>query len=482
MLTVVYPHQCALGGDLFAVVAMPDGRVLSVNGSGAAPAHIDVAAIRSRFSEMPDFGTLPVTVPGLVAGWQSLHALGAKLSVSALLSDAIQAATAGVPVSRSLEEGIRRREVVMRRDPGLSATFFAGGRPLAQGDTLRQKPLAVTLTKLADRGLHEFYSGPLASDLVDALRRMGSAMTLDDFAQHATRVEPALSRQLFGLEFHTSPPNSQGFVLLEALAALQTFQIALQPEIAGSNQLLRALLLSIEDRESYLGDPAQLAVSLDALLDPARLRARLEQLQAPPFTRPREVPAHGDTVAVCALDRSGMAVSLIQSVFQLFGCGILDQATGVIFHNRGRGFSLRPGAPNELRPGTRPAHTLSPLIVRNQGRVRAVLGCMGGRAQPQILAQLLPSVLDPDRSLAQTLRAPRWVVGSRDIDFPVPTIALEADAPTMWSESLRAPGHDQQRIPAQSELVGHAHVIRVDPSGALDAASDPRSDGEAIVC
>jgi gamma-glutamyltranspeptidase/glutathione hydrolase len=481
MLTVVYPHQCALGGDLFAVVTLPEGRVLSVNGSGAAPARLDVEAIREQFSDMPDVGVVPVTVPGLVAGWQSLHALGARLDLPTLLAGAIGAAADGVAVSRSLEEGIRRREAVMRRDSGLSAIFFVNGRPLARGDMLFQPELAATLRTLARRGLQEFYTGTVARDLVGFLRSRGSALMRHDFARHATRVEAALSLQLPGLELCTSPPNSQGFVLLEAVRALEALGVPLHGAIAGSRSLLRALLVAIEDRERYLGDPDKQPVPLDELFDAQRLRARFEQQETPPAAA-RDVPAHGDTVAVCALDDSGMAVSLIQSVFQLFGCGILDPASGIIFHNRGRGFTLRRGAPNELQAGTRPAHTLTPLIVRSDGKVRAVLGCMGGRAQPQILAQLLPAVLEPARSLEQTLRAPRWVVGSRDIDFESPTIALEDDAPHEWTQILRAPGYEQQRIPALSELVGHAHVIRVGASGAFDAASDPRSDGEAIAC
>jgi gamma-glutamyltranspeptidase/glutathione hydrolase len=482
MLTVVYPHQCALGGDLFAVAALPDGRSRSINGSGAAAAQLNVEALRSTFDEMPDSGPVPITIPGVVGGWQALHDLGASLDLARLLAPAIEAARDGVPVSRSLEEGILKRENVLRRDPGLLGKFFVDGKPIARGATLRQPELASTLERLAASGLQDFYSGAVASELVTALRRLGSALAMSDFRDHATRVESTLSLSLHGLELETSPPNSQGFVLLEALAGVRALGIELTPSIRGTAGLLRALLLAIGDRERYLGDPVRRPVPLDSLLDIERLRERLSATR--PGSDPiavRPVPGHGDTVAISALDSSGLAVSLIQSVFQLFGCGILEPATGIIFHNRGRGFSLRPGAPNELMPCTRPAHTLTPLIVRRAGRVCAVLGCMGGRAQPQILAQLLPGVLDPTTALNSTLAAPRWVVGSKDIDFAAPTVAIESNAPADWDLSLRAAGYDLERIPALSELVGHAQAIRVRHDGALEAASDPRSDGEAIV-
>lgn len=482
VLTVVYPHQCALGGDLFALVALPDGQCRSVNGSGAAPAGMRIEELRTQHEDMPDSGPIPITVPGIVHGWQAIHGLGASLSFARLLAPAIAAARDGVPVSGSLERGIQHRLAVVARDPGLSARFLADGKPLRRGMSLRQPELSVTLERLADAGPADFYSGSLAAMLVGGLRRLGSVLSESDLAGHRTQLEAPLTLALGEFELQTSPPNSQGFVLLEALAALQAVGESWETMTPGSRQLLLALLTAIADRDRYLGDPRRAPVPLDRLMQASALRERLRALERGATSgSPGKPPAHGDTVAVCALDGNGTAVSLIQSVFQLFGCGILEPRTGVIFHNRGRGFSLRRGAANELLPGTRPAHTLMPLIVRRAGRVRAALGCMGGRAQPQILAQLLPAALKEREPLAAALRRPRWVVGGRDIDCARPTVAIEADAPAEWDESLRAAGYDLKRIPALNELVGHAQAVRLRDDGRLEGASDPRSDGEAAV-
>jgi len=477
VLTVVYPHQCALGGDLFAVVGLAGADSKSINGSGAAAAALDVQDIRTRFTAMPDSGPVPVTVPGLVGGWQAIYSLGARLSWARLLAPAIHAAREGMPVSRSLENGLQRRKDLLLRDQGMRARFFVDGAPLRQGDVLRQPELAATLQRLAGAGLRDFYEGQLANQLIEGLRALGSPLAEADFASHRTETTNALRLEFGELAFETSPPNSQGFVLLEALAALGTS--ALQRE-TDPGRVLRALLMAIEDREKYLGDPLRSPVPLERLLDSTTLEQRMRSRQVS-SSRQESPPAHGDTVAVCSLDQDGVGVSLIQSVFQLFGSGILEPRTGVIFHNRGRGFSLNPGAPNALAPLTRPAHTLMPLFVRRGRKLEAVMGTMGGRAQPQILAQLLGGVLDRQTPLATTLRAPRWVAGSLDIDFPEPTIAVEADAPAAFSEALKAPGFNQQRIAPLSEIVGHAQVIRVTGESQLEAASDPRSDGEAVV-
>lgn len=477
MLTVVYSHQCALGGDLFAVVGLAQGESKSVNGSGASAAALNVEDIRSRFTAMPDSGPVPVTVPGLVGGWQAIHSLGARLPWARLLAPAVRAAREGVPVSRSLENGLQKRKDLLLRDPGMRARFFVEGAPLRQGDALRQPELAATLQCLAKAGLRDFYTGQVARQLVEGLHALGSPLGEVDFASHRTGITDPLRLELGEFALETSPPNSQGFVLLEALAALGA--AGLRGEV-DPGRVLRALLIAIEDREKYLGDPQRSPVPLERLFDSKTLQQRMRS-QEISSSRRENPPAHGDTVAVCSLDNDGVGVSLIQSVFQLFGSGILEPHTGVIFHNRGRGFSLNPGAPNALAPLTRPAHTLMPLLVRRGRQLEAVMGTMGGRAQPQILAQLLGGVLDRQTPLATTLRAPRWVAGSLDIDFPEPTIAVESDAPGAFADALKAPGFNQQRIPPLSEIVGHAQVIRVADEAQLEAASDPRSDGEAVV-
>ena len=484
MLTVVYPHQCAIGGDLMALLDDGAGMLCCVNGSGAAAARASSSVLRSRYSEMPDSGPDSITVPGLVAGWQSLHGLGARLSVARLLDPAIAAASDGVAVSTSLAAGIRYRGARLLERPAIGALFMPDGVPLAQGALLRQPQLARTLRSLAADGLGAFYTGAIGACLVSGLGRLGSCLTAADFAAHRSELSTPLRLEHRGAQIHTSPPNSQGFALLEAITALDALGIAIEPLGNAAPWLLRAQRMAAEDRDRYLGDPRRVSVPLTELLAPSVLRERLSARiagRAWPAASPVSVPAHGDTVAVCAMDSTGVAVSLIQSLYQSFGSTVLEPVTGVIFHNRGRGFSLVPGAANEFVPGTRPAHTLSPVLIHRDGRVLAVLGTMGGRAQPQILAQLIPGIFEAGASLAAVLSAPRWVMGARDIDFDRPTVAIEADAPEPLDTALRIEDLDIARIPARNERVGHAQLITVGPDGVLQAASDPRSDGAAEV-
>jgi gamma-glutamyltranspeptidase/glutathione hydrolase len=483
-LTVVYPHQCAIGGDLFALVDDGAGKVWSVNGSGAAAANMTADALRTRYREMPDGGPDSITVPGIIAGWHTIQGLGAALPVEHFLAPAIRAAADGIPVSPSLARGIRSRRATLLRDAGIRALFLPGGEPLGGGAIVRQSQLARTLEALARDGLADFYTGAIGDRLVAGLARMGSPLSRADFAAHRTELAVPLQLDHRGFQIHTCPANSQGFMLLEAIAALDGLAIDIEPLGRNARYLLWALLLAAEDRDRYLGDPRCTTVPWHELLAPERLKQRLsaraagQQGHAGPAS---PIPAHGDTVAVCAMDSNGMAVSLIQSLYQTFGSGLCDPDTGVIFHNRARGFSLTPGAPNELMPGTRPAHTLAPALVRRNSRTVSALGTMGGRAQPQILAQIVPGVLDMSASLADVLGAPRWVVGTRDLDFARPTVAIEADAPGSLDAILQVDDLDVARIPARDERLGHAQAVRLGPDGSLQAAADPRSDGSGRV-
>jgi gamma-glutamyltranspeptidase/glutathione hydrolase len=218
VLTVTYPHNCALGGDLFALLRSPEGEVVSVNASGPAARAIDPAALRRRAGSMPIVGAQAVTVPGLVAGWEELHRRGASLPWGDALAAAISHADDGVPVSSGLARAIAQTPG-LSDDPGMAATLTVGGRPLRAGEVLRQPALAATLRRLAADGPRAFYEGPIGDALVGMLSRRGSPLAGGDLRDFRPEVTAPLAGAFDGLEILTSPPNSSGILVLQALAA-----------------------------------------------------------------------------------------------------------------------------------------------------------------------------------------------------------------------------------------------------------------------
>jgi gamma-glutamyltranspeptidase / glutathione hydrolase len=182
-----------------------------------------------------------------------------------------------------------------------------------------------------------------------------------------------------------------------------------------------------------------------------------------------------------------MGVSLIQSNASGFGSGLFEPRTGINLHNRGIGFAVAPGHPARYGPGRRPPHTLAPALITNADQsLRAVLGSMGGDAQPQIVLQLLARYLQLGQSPARTVHDPRFVLarhargpGFDTWDDPnVLGVDLEADAPPGWSPGLIERGHDVRLVEAANHGMGHAHLIAVE-GDTLAGASDWRAGAGA---
>ena len=481
-LSVVYPHNCSIGGDVIALVSTPGKGTVAVDGSGAAAARTDADALRARYRRMPVTGAQAVTVPGALAAWETIHALGGRRPLARALDDAIEAAGGGIPVAGSLARALAANAGLLGADPGMRGVFFADEEPLAPGATLRQPALARSLEALAADGASAFYDGPLGESVVATLRSLGSALQTTDLHDHGTGSATPLRRPFRGLEVLTAPPASQGFVLLEILAAVDALGLAgpLDPLDGDAPLLAEIARLATLDRDLHLADPRLARVPIEELLGDVRARDLADRalrrvrrggpagaaIAAP---RPR-----GDTVAVVAADAAGHAVSLIQSNFHFFGSGILDPATGIICHNRGASFVLDPSCPNVIAPGKRPLHTLMPVLVEESGELWAANGTMGGTVQPQIHAQVLLRLL-AGASPQEAVGAPRWVVDGSGAE----RVSVEARVPEAARSALGAAGYGLEALPDLDEEVGHAQCLTRSPDGALVAASDPRSDGAA---
>src|SRR6266566_3487615 len=456
--------MCSAGGDVIALVASPDGRVECVNASGAAGVRSNADALRREHEVMPVSGPHTVTVPGAVSAWGVLSERAGRLSLGELLQPAIAQARDGVPIAPGVHRALRERADLLCLDPGMREVFFCGGAPIGAGEALRQPALAATLAEIADFGWRAFYDGPVARRVCSGMVRLGVPLVPVDLARHAPEVTAPLRARHRAGEILTAPPNSQGLLLAEILAALECLHL---PDPLGSDAgaLAELFRLVSRDRDRHLGDPRWTDVPVEELLSPAHAKKLAEAAasRAPAVggnphavTSSSAISVHqapgaraaGDTVAVVAMDADGYAVSLIQSVFHAFGSGLLDSETGLILHNRGAFFSLDPSSPNRLEPGKRPAHTLMPVLVREAGRIAGAHGTMGGKAQPQIHTHLLLN-LEAGRSPAAAL------------------------------DSIATAGLGIMAVADLDEEVGHGQLVRRTPSGELLAATDPRADGQA---
>lgn len=474
LLSLCEPHMCGLGGDTFALVK-PAGRetVLGFNGSGAAPAGIDAEALRSQgHSILPDTSASAVTLPGAVDAFCHLSDTHGRLGLDRLLAPAIRYAEAGVPVAPRVAHDWQNK--AHRLQGAARNHFLQDGAPPKTGDLFRAPGLAEVLRRIARKGAPGFYTGEVAEDMVRALQDAGGSHTLDDFAGVRGEATTPITGSYRGTDIHEHPPNGQGAAAILLLNILSHFDLAAMDPLGAARTHIEAeaTKLAYDARNRLIADPSTqdatarmrapaLARDLAALIDPARARPAVTEITE---------AVHRDTILITAVDRDGMAVSLIHSIFHSFGTGIASPKFGLLLQNRGSGFTLEKGHPNEVAPGKRPLHTIIPGMLGEAGRIIMPFGVMGGQYQACGHARFVTNLRDFGMDPQAAVDAPRaFAEGTK--------LALERGYSRNVCAKLEALGHD---VTEPADPIGGAQAIRIHPTGVLEGASDPRKDGCAI--
>lgn len=482
-LAVVYPHMNSIGGDSFWLLSAPGSAPVAVDACGRSGGAVSLDLYRSRgLSSPPWRGPLAAnTVAGTISGWRAVLELGGpwsgRLSLSRLLADAVAYARDGIVVTDGMAEVIGAKQAELALQPGFSAVYLPGGQAPEPGSILCQPALAETLSRLGAEGLETFYSGRLAEDIAGDLEAVGSPVSLTDLMAHRPDMVRPLSVRLAGGRLHNTPPPTQGLASLLILAIFERLGGATGEGFDHVHRLVEATKQAFLVRDAHIGDPAYMSLDPQSLLDNTaeldRLAGAIDPSRSSPW--PRE-PAGGDTVWFGVIDSEGRAVSAIQSTYFEFGSGLVLPRTGIVWQNRGSSFKLAPDGWNALKPGRKPFHTLNPAFAELADGRRMVYGTMGGEGQPQTQAAVFTRYALFGQGLQQAVSAPRWLLG-RTWGEESANLKIEADFDPAVVDRLRAAGHVVELVPGLSSLMGHAGAIAAAPSGPLEGASDPRSDG-----
>jgi gamma-glutamyltranspeptidase/glutathione hydrolase len=472
-LTVVEPCSNGIGSDLFAILW--DGRELvGLNASGRSPAAVTPARY-AGYKQIPPRGWEAVTIPGAVSAWVALSERFGDLPFADLFAPAIRYAAEGYPVSPVVAQKWALAATVLPHELGFGEHFLPTGRAPAPGEIFRCPAMAATLEKIAATRGEAFYRGALAEKMAAHAKAHGALHTAADFAAHTLDWVAPISVDYAGAAVHEIPPNGQGIAALIALGILREFDLAsLPPDSVESQHLqIEAMKLAFADAHRYVSDPRTMEISASALIDPDYVasRARLIDRKRAQDFGPGD-PPRGGTVYLCATDERGMLVSLIQSNYMGFGSGVVVPGTGISMQNRGAGFSLVPGHPNEIAGGKRPFHTIIPGFLTKDGAPLAAFGVMGGPIQPPGHVQTMVRLLTYGMNPQAVLDAPRWKLnGGTSVD-------LEFSASSELRKGLAALGHDFKAVPDSYMDYGAGQII-IRIEGGCAAASDPRRDGQA---
>jgi len=488
-IAVVYPHMNAIGGDGFWVIRGPNGVPGGIDASGrsARTATRDWYAQRGITGSIPfRGGVAALTVAGTVSGWGAAHrlsqqSLGGRLPLSRLLGDAIHLASAGMPTTLSQSALTAAKRADIEHAPGFVETFLPGGAVPQPGQWFKQPRLAATLQRIAVKGTDEFYRGKLAHQMAGELQAVGSPLSLEDLKAHQASLVDPLTLSAHGARLHNMVPPSQGVVslmilgLMERMLKVQDWRQGAE-SAAFVHAQVEATKRAFKVRDAHLTDRAFMKLRAQDLLAPAfldELAADYDPQRALPWGR---LTDPGDTIWMGVIDRHGVAVSFIQSIYHEFGSGVVLPDTGVNWQNRGCSFSLQPEHINTLEPGKKPFHTLNAALAQfGDGRFM-VYGTMGGDGQPQTQATIFNRWRHFGDHPQQAISRPRWLLG-RTWGNASDTLKLESRWSPEVVAQLRRWGHKVETIGAWDEAVGHAGMLVRHANGVLEGGFDPRSNG-----
>ena len=481
VLCVTEPYSTGIGGDCFILYhEASTGKLHGLNGSGRAPAGATLEAYQARgFSTVPERGLFSITVPGAVDAWEEAANRFGTRPLADLLQPAIDFAEEGYAVTPVVAWVWRRFEELLRKTETSTRMLLPDGKAPTAGTRHRQPELARSLRMIAEEGKQAFYEGPIAKAIADYMRQQGGLITEADLAAHRCEWVEPISTEYRGLKVCEIPPNGQGITALMALNILENVNLGAMEHLSPDylHTFAEAFKLSLAERDTHVADMHHGQVPMEALLSKdfaRRQHGRIDPataLEHPVASGLNGGVPHKDTIYITVVDQDRNCCSFINSLFSIFGSGVVAGETGIMMQNRGSGFVLKEDHLNCIAPGKRPMHTIIPAMAYRGDEPILCFGVMGGHYQAMGHSYVFSNWLDFGMDLQEALDAPRFLPkdGRLTVERPIPEETREA---------LRQRGHNvvEAEVP-----FGGGQMIAIDAeAGVLSASSDSRKDGCAM--
>ena len=495
-IAVVEPAGSGLGGGGFWLLydAKQD-QSLMVDGREKAP----LAASRDMYLDasgeviegLSINGPLSAGIPGEPAALAWIAENYGRLPLSASLQPAIDVAENGFAVTERYRRRVGWRKDLLNSYPAAAEIFLDEGAVPELGHLIVQKDLANTLRAIAEKGHAGFYSGEIAHALVDGIRAEGGIWSLQDLAQYHIQIRQPVKIDYRDMQITAAAlPSSGGIVLAEILNILENYPLEELSEVDSMQVVVEAMRRAYRDRAAYMGDTDFVDVPVEMLtsklyaqgLNQSIRMDRASESAALAGTSPDSLEGE-DTTHFSVVDHDGNRVSATLSINYPFGSGVVPPGTGVLLNDEMDDFSSKPGVPNAyglvgakanaIEPGKRMLSSMTPTFVEDADRL-AVLGTPGGS---RIITMVLLGILEfeKDGSAEEIVNRPRY-----HHQYLPDSIQYEID--TLNTKIISELANRGHKFKPLSRTWGNMHVVIVDKlSGAVDAASDSRGEGQAVI-
>lgn len=504
-LGLMEPTGNGIGGDIFVIVYDPETRqVYGLNGAGRSPmglSYDEVVEIVGEDGAIPPLGAMPVSVPGTVDGWYTLHERFGEMPMDEVLAPTIRYAEEGFPLTQTIAYYWDRNMTILENrfaqnqfeefDNARATYLTEDGDAPREGEIFANPDLANTLRQIAEGGRDAFYEGEIARTIDAYMQRIGGWIRYEDLANHRSEWVDPVSVNYRGYDVWELPPQGQGIAALQMLQILEEYDLASMGFMSADalHVQIEAKRLAFEDRARFYADPDFAPAPIEALLseayaDQRRALISMDQAMESVTHGDPAILEDGDTTYLTVADGNGMMVSLIQSNFRGMGSGLVPDGLGFMFQDRGELFSLDPNHPNVYAPGKRPFHTIIPAMITQDGDGVMSFGLMGGGMQPQGHVQIVSNIIDFGLNVQEAGDAARWrhegstsETGAAGETAGVGVVHLEGGVPADVRAELEARGHVLGA--SDGGFGGYQAIWRDRETGVLYGASEMRKDGNA---
>ena len=510
------PEMTGIGGDMFMLIYLAKtGEVKFINGTGVAPMAATVDFYKGK-GGLPSDGVLSVSVPGAVAGVELAAKTYGTRPLSQLFAPAVELADKGFPITEALGNAIRNSGA--KFSPSAKKIWYDGDRPRGFGDRVIQKDLANTLREIGTEGSAAFYQGAIAEKFAAYMKANGGLIDQKDLASIRANEDPAIKINYKGIDVYECPPNSQGFVMLQALNILEGMNVRYLRHNSAPylHAVTESLKLAFADRNKYVADPKfnpnipmremlskEYAAIRRALIDPDKAIDGQAPYGNPAFAptdrsgatvskpgvayaAPQLVPGtvitgeeNGHTTYLAVVDKDRNMVSVTSSLLSLFGSGHVVERAGFVLNNRMAYYGLDEDDVNVLRPGKRVRQTINPALALKDGKPYMVFGTPGADTQPQAQLQFFLNVVEFGMNVQQALEQDSIVSTSfKSSYYPHNAegrLQIPATVPRHVLEELARMGHQLDIRNVRG--VGSVKAIVIHPrTGVLMGGVSPTRD------
>ncbi len=485
VLNVVEPMSTGVGGDVFALVYDSNTKQIeALNGSGRSSMQANIDDLRKEgMDSIPlegPYSGMAVSVPGCVDAWDQLQKKFGVFSLDTVLVPAIDYSHNGFGVSEITANNWKiygKKLSINNR-----CELLPNGRSPDFGERVVLPDLNKTLKCISENGSSYFYEGVLPEKISEYVQKFNGWLCEEDFSLHSSCWIKPISSNYRGFDVWECPPNGQGIAALIALNIVENIDLV-NSEIDPVLQLhykIEAMKIAFKDALWYVADPEKVNIPIQELLSKSYAKKRFNEIKEDSscsgYNR-GNFNQHGDTVYVSVIDGNGNACSLINSLYQGFGTGLVVPETGIALQNRGALFSTNQEHPNFLEPNKRPYNTIIPCMITKNSNLVSSLGVMGGFQQPQGHLQVISNLIDFGMNPQEALDYGRFSVSIEN-----DTVFVEDSINSNIIEALKLKGHSiSVNSGFDGGLFGGGQIIvRDNEEGILFGGSDPRKDGMSV--